>query len=101
MTQEWLGDSAAVALAQEHIQAREATVEHEHGEERNRRTETTVKQIDWTVPGGSMTLPYMAVQETVSERWCEVCGDWVTARGIMGALLCVECGTTWDERDRE
>ena len=27
MTQEWLGDSAAVALAQEHIQAREATME--------------------------------------------------------------------------
>ena len=98
MTQEWLGDSAAVALAQEHIQAREAGMEHEHGEERNYRTETTTTHAEYQTPGGPMVLPSGGKTETVTERWCEVCNDWVTARGIMGALLCVKCGTPWDER---
>jgi hypothetical protein len=68
----------------------------QHGQERNRRTETTLGAVHTlATPGGSLTMPITSKTETVTERWCEICQEWITARGIMGGLLCVECGTTW------
>lgn len=66
-----------------------------HGEERNRRTETQTTNEQFQIPGGEITLPMISVTRTVTDRWCSTCGKWVTAKGIMGGLLCVECGTTW------
>jgi len=68
-----------------------------HGDERNRgyRTETTY--ATWQTPQGPITVPAHGQSYTVSERWCEVCGEWVEAKGIMGGLLCQKCYATWDK----
>lgn len=67
----------------------------QHGETRNRRTETKATDGQFLTPEGEVTLPMLSVTQTVSEKWCATCRKWVTAKGIMGGLLCVECGTTW------
>jgi hypothetical protein len=72
-----------------------------HGTERNRRQEREYDTVTYQIPGGETTIRYAAAIFTISERYCEVCGDWVEAKGIMGALLCVECSTPWDSRFRE
>lgn len=72
-----------------------------HGDQRNRRHVAETETVNFETAGGTMPVTVVTTEYTASERWCEVCGGWVTARGIMGALLCVECGTPWDERFRE
>ena len=69
----------------------------EHGQERNRRIETDTSYSTWHTPQGDVILPTSSVTQTVSERYCEPCGQWRTTKGIMGALLCVECGHPWDK----
>jgi hypothetical protein len=69
----------------------------EHGEVRNRRTETETEYTTYQAPGGDIVLPSFSKTETVSERWCETCQEWVTAKGIIGALLCPKCNGLWSE----
>jgi len=72
-----------------------------HGQERNRRTETDTQFADFHTPQGTVTLPAVSHTRTVSEKWCDVCGCWVTSKGIIGALLCTECGTPWKPEYRQ
>ena len=72
-----------------------------HGDSRNHRTETEMSHSEWQTPQGPVTVPTLSHTYTVSERWCEVCNEWVTAKGIMGALLCPECNTPWHPDFRE
>lgn len=69
----------------------------EHGETRNHRTETETNYAKYTTPNGPVTLPTFSITQTVSERWCQECNAWVTAKGIMGGLLCPMCHTPWKE----
>jgi hypothetical protein len=64
-----------------------------HGEERNRRIETTYGKSETmvTANGHELTMPMSSMTQTVSERWCETCNEWVEAKGIIGAILCVKC----------
>lgn len=73
----------------------------EHGDERNIRVESEYTRQTFQVPGGIFTQYFPFKTESVSERWCDVCGEWVTARGIMGGLLCPKCHTPWDEKFKE
>ena len=70
-----------------------------HGDERNRRQETErTTQTFHTIQGPpTEVVAGMSHTRTVTERWCEVCDDWVTTYGIMGALLCPQCNATWDK----
>lgn len=72
-----------------------------HGDTRNRRTETNHGPVhSLTTPQGTMSIPLVSVTQTVSEKWCETCQAWVTAKGIMGGLLCVICDTPWNKAFR-
>ena len=51
--------------------AKEANVEHR--EQRNWRIETT-------------NFSYGSYDETVSERYCVPCGEWIEVRGVLGAI---------------
>jgi len=69
----------------------------EHGEIRNHRTETTTQNMPFkTSDGHPFTVTVLSEEHTVCERFCAVCDQWVTAKGIMGGLLCPECSTPWD-----
>ena len=70
----------------------------EHGQERNRRSGKDTTYGDFQTPEGMVRKPLTVHEYIISERWCETCGEWVQAKGIMGALLCVKCGTPWDKR---
>lgn len=70
-----------------------------HGTERNKREQTDVTYTEYQVPGGrSFRAPMSSHTYTVTERWCEKCGAWVEAKGIIGALVCPECHAPWDKR---
>jgi hypothetical protein len=56
-----------------------------HGEEKNRRIESS-----WEKNYG--------IEQTVSERYCAVCHEWKTAKGILGGFGCSDCGTSWDQK---
>jgi len=75
----------------------------EHGETRNQRIETeTVLTEFYTTPWGRrIVMPGMEISQPVSDRWCEVCNQWVTAKGVMGGLLCPLCHTPWKAEYRE
>lgn len=77
-----------------------------HGEQRNRREETS--------HGAPVTLvddegaevyngPMSSVTRTVVERFCMTCGDWVTCgaerspAGILGHAFCPNCSRDWSE----
>ena len=66
-----------------------------HGERRNGPLKA-YEPIDLTVDilGEPIRLPFVPLSWT-TERWCEVCGKWVTASGAIGDLQCIECGMHW------
>jgi hypothetical protein len=73
----------------------------QHGEQRGHRMETTYgASLDLQVKttGERISLPGSSMTQTVSERWCGTCAEWVTARGILGALMCPICRTGWEEQ---
>lgn len=72
-----------------------------HGDTKNRRQETSTTYTTYQTPQGEIVLPTLSITQTVQEKFCVVCGEWKTAKGIMGALLCVDCGTPWDLRFAE
>ena len=67
-----------------------------HGEIRAMWEETKTEYGEFTGLGGKVyNLPVGSISQSVHERWCETCGKWVEAKGIMGGLLCPECTTPW------
>jgi hypothetical protein len=69
-----------------------------HGEERNRRIETESGPAEaFKTPDGRVVYygPTSSMTQTVCERWCSTCGEWVRAAGIIGNLFCGKCSTEW------
>lgn len=66
-----------------------------HGTERNRRRESTVVREEFKIPGGTVIVAYEGKLETVSERFCVVCDEWVKVGGLLGAILCPVCASEW------
>ena len=66
-----------------------------HGDERNRRTETTLESGIFELNGESIEAPIGGLTQTVSERWCDECETWVKSQGLLGTLFCHECKSTW------
>jgi Zn finger protein HypA/HybF involved in hydrogenase expression len=70
-----------------------------HGDRRNNRYEQTEKVAEYHLPDGKVAkVPYISIEQSVSERYCEKCGDWVEAKGVMGALFCPVCKSTWNKK---
>lgn len=69
----------------------------QHGDRRNERIEQSVGNLRTlrTSTGQEIRTPSFATSESVSERWCSVCGAWVESRGIIGGLVCQRCHTAW------
>lgn len=67
----------------------------EHGDSRNYRLETSVRFAEFEVAGETVTLPASGLTQSVEERYCATCGEWKTARGVIGALFCLDCKSTW------
>jgi len=66
-----------------------------HGDERNRRQETTYTTTEYRTANGPMALTHPSLVQTVSERWCSECGKWVQATGLIGGMMCQVCHTMW------
>lgn len=78
-------------------------MEPKHGEERNRRRETTAIGENHALldeQSGEIIYegPLSWSTTTVSERWCEVCKEWVECRGIFAHIICPTCHTEWDAK---
>lgn len=74
-----------------------------HGDERNYRIEDTViERWEYTAPNGqSVRARGVGRTETVSERYCATCGEWVEARGVFGGMACPKCHRAWFETDEQ
>jgi len=68
-----------------------------HGDRRNRRTERQTTVDTWQTAHGPIKVERIALEQSVDETWCTHCQEWVTTKGIMGALLCPKCNTPWKE----
>jgi predicted RNA-binding Zn-ribbon protein involved in translation (DUF1610 family) len=67
-----------------------------HGDQKNKRMETTVfDAMEFTAGDTTFKMPIGAVEQTVSERFCDKCDEWVTAEGVLGAMFCPNCGELW------
>lgn len=74
-----------------------------HGERRNIREETSHgEETEFTDPAGNVVWsgPVDSFSQSVSERWCTKCEEWVTTRGNFGAVFCPQCYEPWKESDR-
>lgn len=56
-----------------------------HGDEMNRRIETTYGL-------------FSSYERTVCETFCEVCNEWKTADGLIASLFCPSCSIPFDKR---
>jgi len=74
-----------------------------HGDQRNYRIEDTViERWEYTAPNGQSVLTRGVGRiETVSERYCATCGEWVEARGVFGGMVCPKCHRAWFETDEQ
>lgn len=63
-----------------------------HGEERNRRVETTSHGTYQTNVG---EIPRSSVTHTVTEKWCSHCNQWTTCKGILDAIVSPCCNNEW------
>ena len=71
-----------------------------HGDERNRREQTDVTYTEMqAAAGATFRVPMSSHTYVVTERYCATCGKWVETRGIIGAILCIECNTDWHGRN--
>ena len=69
-----------------------------HGVERNKRMEAKMDTLEGVTENGrAISVQYAAEEYTISDRFCVTCGDWMPAKGVMGAILCMECHTQWDK----
>lgn len=69
-----------------------------HGQERNRRQESTHNEpVEFVGANiGRFSMPTVFVSMPVSERWCETCGEWKPQRGIVAMIVgCPDCGREW------
>ena len=79
---------------------RQKWAQPQHGAERNRRTVTDTDMTTFTTTGGQQfEAPLVSHTYVVTERYCATCGKWVETRGIIGAILCIECNTDWHGRN--
>jgi hypothetical protein len=69
-----------------------------HGAVRKMHDETLAEYgTFYTKAGIQHRVMLGAVTQTVSERFCKTCGDWVVTKGIIGAMICPVCHTAWHE----
>ena len=69
-----------------------------HGENRKQYEVTESAPVHFrTIDDNQPITVFNSHSYTVAERWCEVCNEWVDAKGIMGALLCPQCNASWDK----
>lgn len=73
-----------------------------HGTERGtRRQETTYGEgrtfTNATTGEVVYSGPISSHTQTVSERYCAWCADWKQAKGIIGGMLCQDCGHDWHD----
>lgn len=73
-----------------------------HGEERNRHVETEAGPAKtFKGPDGKVVYygPVVSSTQTVCERWCEKCGEWVRCAGILNHIACYKCNTWWQPEE--
>lgn len=70
-----------------------------HGDERNHRTQTDYsKSVAASTPDGQkFNFPSSAHTYSVVERYCGWCGDWKETKGIIGAIVCMDCRRDWHD----
>jgi len=68
-----------------------------HGEERNKKLVTQCGKSETLMVGDRVVYegPLHFYQYTQSEKYCKVCGEWVTIKGILEAIACPQCKTVW------
>lgn len=68
-----------------------------HGDQRNWRIEEANEQRQRLTlhSGEAMIIEYPGDTQSVSERFCASCHDWVTSAGVLGGVLCPHCHTPW------
>lgn len=68
-----------------------------HGTKRNYRMKADMETFEFETPDGRHhSIKYAAHEYSVNDMFCVRCGDWVEAKGVMGALLCPVCCAPWD-----
>lgn len=69
-----------------------------HGEERNRHIKRTYDDINVVAGSGEkMNIEYCSSELTVSEKYCEHCGEYVSTEsiGLLGFCVCPQCHEIW------
>lgn len=67
-----------------------------HGAKRNYRIEKEATEECFQLPSGEQAaVAYTGKEASVVDRFCSVCGEWVTAKGIIGNVCCKNCKTSW------
>lgn len=64
--------------------------------ERTQETRTGSLMVYRTAAGETVTLPLTRVSTPVTVGYCGVCREVKTQDGLIGRMVCEDCGTYWD-----